>query len=74
MSIFMIYNIKQYLKHRLILLFKHVYERLASIEGDKHLRYWRNVQIHFFKRELEALNIEFKEDMLIVFKEYIEKN
>ncbi|WP_263347600.1 ASCH domain-containing protein [Paraclostridium sp. AKS81] len=47
-------------------------ERLASIEGegDKSLRYWREAHIDFFKRELEALNMEFIEDMLVVFEEF----
>ena len=46
--------------------------RLANIEGegDKSLRYWREVHKNFFKRELEALNMEFIEDMLVVFEEF----
>ncbi|MDU3338008.1 ASCH domain-containing protein [Paraclostridium bifermentans] len=57
-------------KEIFVLPFKDVDERLASIEGDKSLRYWREAHIDFFKRELEALNMEFTEDMLVVFEEF----
>lgn len=55
-----------------IIPFKDVDEELASIEGegDKSLKYWRDVHIEFFTRELKSLNIEFKEDMLVVFEEF----
>ena len=59
-------------KEIFVLPFKDVDERLASIEGegDKSLRYWREAHIDFFKRELEALNMEFREDMVVVFEEF----
>lgn len=55
-----------------ILPFKDVDERLAFIEGegDKSLNYWRRVHIDYFKNELLALNMEFNEDMLVVFEEF----
>lgn len=43
-------------------------ERLTNIEGDKSLSYWIEAHKDFFKRELEALNMEFREAMLVVFE------
>lgn len=59
-------------KEIFVLPFTDVDERLANIEGegDKSLRYWREVHLDFFKRELEALNMEFTEYMLVVFEEF----
>lgn len=55
-----------------ILPFKDVNEELAGIEGegDKSLDYWRKVHIYFFTRELKEQEIEFSEDMLVVFEEF----
>ena len=55
-----------------ILPFREVGEDLAFIEGegDKSLDYWRKAHISFFTRELEKLNMEFSEDMLVVFEEF----
>jgi uncharacterized protein YhfF len=52
--------------------FKDVDEELAYIEGegDKSLEYWQKVHIDFFTRELKALNMEFSQDMLVVFEEF----
>ncbi|MGL5713065.1 MAG: ASCH domain-containing protein, partial [Paraclostridium sp.] len=55
-----------------ILPFKNVDDRLAYIEGegDKSLAYWRKAHIDYFKNELTELNIEFNEDMIVVFEEF----
>ncbi|MGO1528704.1 MAG: ASCH domain-containing protein, partial [Senegalia sp. (in: firmicutes)] len=39
-------------------------------EGDKSLEYWRKAHINFFSRELEKYDIEFSEDMPVVFEEF----
>lgn len=59
-------------KRVLVLPFKDVTEELAYIEGegDKSLKYWREVHIDYFKRELESYNLEFNEDILVVFEEF----
>ncbi len=59
-------------KRVLVLPFKEVNEELAYIEGegDKSLDYWRRVHIEFFTEELKEYNIEFNEDMLVVFEEF----
>lgn len=55
-----------------ILPFKNVGEELAYIEGegDKSLKYWRDVHIEFFTRELNSQGLEFNEDMEVVFEEF----
>jgi uncharacterized protein YhfF len=55
-----------------ILPFREVGEDLALIEGegDKSLDYWRKAHISFFTRELEKLNMQFNEDLLVVFEEF----
>lgn len=55
-----------------ILPFKDVDEELAYIEGegDKSLKYWREVHIDFFTRELRAQGLEFNENMKVVFEEF----
>ncbi|MGO1477535.1 ASCH domain-containing protein [Senegalia sp. (in: firmicutes)] len=55
-----------------ILSFRDVDEELAKIEGegDKSLEYWREAHINFFSRELEKYDIEFSEDMPVVFEEF----
>ncbi|MDU3337541.1 ASCH domain-containing protein [Paraclostridium bifermentans] len=45
-------------------------KRLANIEEDKSLSYWIEAHKDFFKRELEALNMEFREAMVVVFEEF----
>lgn len=59
-------------KRVLVLPFKDITEDLAYIEGegDKSLRYWREVHIDYFKSELDAHNLEFCEDVLVVFEEF----
>lgn len=59
-------------KRVLVLPFRNVTEELAYIEGegDKSLSYWREVHIDYFKRELESCNLEFNEDILVVFEEF----
>lgn len=55
-----------------ILPFKDVTPEMAETEGegDKSLDYWRKAHIHFFNSELENENVEFNEDMNIVFEEF----
>lgn len=55
-----------------ILPFKNVSEELANIEGegDKSLAYWQKVHIHYFTRELKKLNMDFSQNMLVVFEEF----
>lgn len=55
-----------------ILSFKDVNEKFANIEGegDKSLDYWRRVHIDAFTRELKEREMEFSEDMLVVFEEF----
>ncbi|MCY6354407.1 ASCH domain-containing protein [Clostridium sp. ZS2-4] len=52
--------------------FKDVNEEFAKIEGegDKSLKYWREVHVHFFTKELEEEEKEFSEDMLVVCQEF----
>jgi uncharacterized protein YhfF len=55
-----------------VLPFRDVDEELAFIEGegDKSLDYWRKAHINFFTRELTAINVEFSEDVMVVFEEF----
>lgn len=55
-----------------ILPFKEVTEEFAKIEGegDKSLKYWREVHINAFNRELKEHKKEFREDMLVVCEEF----
>lgn len=55
-----------------ILPFKDVNEELANIEGegDKSLKYWQEAHIDFFTRELKGFNMEFSQDMIVVFEEF----
>ena len=55
-----------------VLPFREVGEELAFIEGegDKSLEYWRKAHISFFTRELKDINLEFTEDMMVVFEEF----
>lgn len=59
-------------KKIIILPFKDVNEEMAEIEGegDKSLEYWRRAHINFFTQELEEYDIEFSEDMPVVFEEF----
>lgn len=42
---------------------------LIEGEGDKSLKYWQRVHINFFTRELKEFEMEFSQDMLVVFEE-----
>lgn len=55
-----------------ILPFCNVTEEMAAIEGegDKSLQYWRNAHISFFSRDLKNTDMQFDENMLIVFEEF----
>lgn len=55
-----------------VLPFKDVTEEYAIIEGegDKSLRYWQDVHIEFFNKELKNIGKKFSEDMLIEFEEF----
>ncbi|MBU3156972.1 ASCH domain-containing protein [Clostridium estertheticum] len=55
-----------------VLPFKDVNKKFAELEGegDKSLTYWRKVHIDFFTRELKELEMEFSQDMLVVFEEF----
>lgn len=55
-----------------LLPFKDVTEKFAEIEGegDKSLKYWREVHIDAFNRQLKEYNMEFMEDMLVVCEEF----
>lgn len=39
-------------------------------EGDKSLRYWRNVHKEFFSKELQEYSLQFNKNMLVVFEEF----
>lgn len=56
-----------------VLPFKDVTEEYAIIEGegDKSLKYWRDVHIDVFSRELKDIKKKFSEDMLIEFEEFV---
>ena len=55
-----------------ILPFKDVTEEFSKIEGegDKSLKYWKEVHINFFIRELLEHKNTFEEDMLVVCQEF----
>lgn len=55
-----------------VLPFKDVDEELANIEGegDKSLGYWQKVHLNYFTRELKEFQMNFSEDMLVVFEEF----
>lgn len=55
-----------------LLPFNKVTEEFAKIEGegDKSLKYWRDVHIKAFNRQLEEHEKEFREDMLVVCEEF----
>lgn len=55
-----------------VLPFKEVDEELAYIEGegDKSLKYWRDVHVAYFTKELKELQREFTTDLLVVFEEF----
>lgn len=40
-------------------------------EGDRSLRYWRDVHEKFFKTELEAVGLKFNHRMKVVCEEFI---
>ena len=52
--------------------FKDVTEEFARVEGegDGSLKYWQEVHIKAFNRQLVELDIKFKEDMLVVCEEF----
>jgi uncharacterized protein YhfF len=39
-------------------------------EGDKSLKYWRDVHIEYFTKELKETEKEFNENMLVVCEEF----
>lgn len=55
-----------------LLPFREFSEELAYIEGegDRSLEYWREVHLKYFSEELLKINLEFNEDMEIVFEEF----
>ena len=55
-----------------LLPFKEVTEEFAEIEGegDKSLKYWREMHINAFNRQLKEHEKEFGEDMLVVCEEF----
>jgi len=55
-----------------LLSFKEVTEEFAEIEGegDKSLKYWREVHINAFNRQLKEHEKEFGEDMVVVCEEF----
>jgi uncharacterized protein YhfF len=55
-----------------IIPFKDVDEYFAyrEGEGDKSLKYWRDVHKEYFTKELKEVGKEFNEDMLVVCEEF----
>jgi len=55
-----------------IVSFKDVGEDFAyrEGEGDKSLKYWRDVHLEYFTEELKEVGREFNEDMLVVCQEF----
>ncbi|MGL5068496.1 MAG: ASCH domain-containing protein [Sarcina sp.] len=55
-----------------VLPFKDVTKEFAfrEGEGDKSLKYWQEMHIKFFNKELEKYNKVFSEDMLVVCEEF----
>lgn len=55
-----------------IIPFNQVSEEHANLEGegDRSLDYWRSVHEPFFKQELEAAGLQFKEDMPVVCERF----
>lgn len=55
-----------------ILPFRDITEEHARIEGegDKSLDYWRRAHISAFGRDTDSLEIDFSEDLLVVFEEF----
>jgi len=55
-----------------VLPFKDVNEEYAKIEGegDKSLKYWQKEHIAFFTRELKELQMDFSQNILVVFEEF----
>lgn len=54
------------------MIFRDMTEELAAREGegDRTLEHWRRVHIRYFTDELKKENIEFNEDMKILFEEF----
>lgn len=52
--------------------FNEVTEEFAKIEGegDKSLKFWREVHINAFNRQLEEIKKKFSDDMLVVCEEF----
>ncbi|PAB57424.1 RNA-binding protein [Anaeromicrobium sediminis] len=59
-------------KKVMLVPFNQVTEEFAKTEGegDKSLKYWRDVHIDFFTRELKDQGKVFSEDMLVVCEEF----
>lgn len=59
-------------KKVMILPFKDVTAESAKSEGegDKSLSYWKSTHMEYFKKELMDYELEFDQNMLIVFEEF----
>lgn len=55
-----------------ILPFHDLTEEMAFIEGegDKSLKYWKEVHWEFFRKEAASIGITFTSDMLIIFETF----
>ncbi len=54
------------------LKFSEVTDKMAynEGEGDKSLQYWRNVHKQVFEKEMKSMNMQFSEDMLVVYETF----
>lgn len=43
---------------------------IAEGEGDRTYRYWKEVHVKFFTNELQAVGLQFTEDMLLVCQRF----
>lgn len=55
-----------------IVPYREVTEEQAYLEGegDRTLRYWREVHEEFFRGELEPRGLEFTEEILVVYEQF----
>lgn len=56
----------------MVIPFNGITSELASMEeeGDRSLRYWRDVHEKFFTEELSTARLVFTHDMKVVFEEF----
>lgn len=47
-----------------------VAEEYAAGEGDRTYRYWKEVHEEFFMKELQALGLQYSEDMMLVCERF----